>query len=476
MNRIRAGALTVVFSAVLAACGGGGDDAPPPRATIVTAQLAGQATKAQIDAGTSASGAQQLTGAAACDVDIRYVLYMTRDPAGQPATASEAVFVPSGTAPQCSGDRPVVLYAHGTTTAKSYNIADVSRQTANPTLFNNAAGAEGSLILAMYAAQGFIVVAPNYLGYDRSSLSYHPYLNAEAQAVDMVDGLRAAKAHLAAAGTTTKPSSKLFIAGYSQGGHVAMATHKAIERDYSSEFTVTASVPMSGPYNLVGFGDFITPADPTAATANQKVNAGATIFVPLLLTSYQKSYGNIYSKPSDVYQSPYDQSAETLFPTDTPVATLLQQGKLPADTTFTKLFGTGGLLTDSFATGYAASNYRKATVTNTLAGMDGTTPISWKPKAPIALCGGQNDPTVFYQLNTTVAQQVFATAQNVTVPAFDLENRATLPAGATGDQIYGGFQQAKTAAGSNATAQYHGSLVPPFCNALARGFFSALAQ
>jgi hypothetical protein len=94
----------------------------------------------------------------------------------------------------------------------------------------------------------------------------------------------------------------------------------------------------------------------------------------------------------------------------------------------------------------------------------------------MALCGGLNDPTVFYQLNTTVAQQVLATAQGVTVPAFDLETRATLPAGTTGDLIYGGFAQAKAAAGTNATAQYHGTLVPPFCNALARGFFSALAQ
>ena len=116
MSRIHAGVLTVVVSAMLAACGGGDDDAPPPRATIVTAQLAGQATKAQIDQGTAASGIQALTGAAACDVDIRYVLYMTRDPAGQPATASAAVFVPSGSAAQCSGERPLVLYAHGTTT------------------------------------------------------------------------------------------------------------------------------------------------------------------------------------------------------------------------------------------------------------------------------------------------------------------------------------------------------------------------
>jgi len=464
MNRIHAGVLTIVASAVLAACGGGDDDdEPPARATIVTAQLAGQATAAQIDQGTAASGIQPLTGAAACDVDIRYVLYMTRDPAGKPATASTAVFVPSGTAAQCSGNRPVVLYAHGTTTTKSYNIADISRDTTTGA-FNNAGGSEGSLIVAMYAAQGYIVVAPNYLGYDKSSLSWHPYLNADGQAVDMVDGLRAAKAHL----TTTsgsKPSDKLFITGYSQGGHVAMATHRALERDYGGEFTVTASAPMSGPYNMVGMGD--------AVTAGQ-VNAGAIIFTPLVINSYQRSYSNVYTDINDVYQEPYAATAETLFPTDDSLSDLIAAGKLPNDPTFTNmLFGPGGLLTDEFRDSYEGSGYRKDLVTNTLAGVDGTTTIVWKPQHPVALCGGAGDPTVFWAVNAPVAQQAFAT-QQVQVPAFNLEDRASLPAGVAGDQIYGGFQQAKQAAGANVTAQYHGTLVPPFCNALVRGFFSAL--
>ena len=101
----------------------------------------------------------------------------------------------------------------------------------------------------MFAAQGTIVVSPNYLGYDKSSLSWHPWSIAEANAVDMVDGLRAAKADLAALNGATKPSGKLLITGYSEGGYIAMATHKIIERDYAREFTVTASGPMSGAYN-----------------------------------------------------------------------------------------------------------------------------------------------------------------------------------------------------------------------------------
>jgi hypothetical protein len=442
-NLIRTWAAVSAAVLALAACGGGeDDDAPPARGTIVTAQLVGQATAAQIDAGTNASGLQPLSGLAKCGVDVRYVLYITRDPAGQPQTASAGVLVPSGTHADCTGNRPVVLYAHGTTTTKSKNMANIS------------ADSEASMMAAMYAAQGFIVVAPNYLGYDRSSLQYHPYLNAEAQAVDMIDGLRAAKTHLNAAGTV-KPSAQLLITGYSQGGHVAMATHKVMQRDYSSEFTVTAAGPMSGPYNLVGFGDVVT-------SPGGQVNAGATLFVPLLLTSYQKSYGNIYAAPSDAYQAPYAATAETLFPTDTTISQLIAEGKLPNDPTFTALFGTGGLLTDSFRAGYQTGNYRKALETNTLLG--------WTPARPVALCGGAQDPTVFWAVNSPVTQADFA-SRGVNVPAFDLESRASLPAGATGDLIYGAFQTRKAAAGANAQAQYHGTLVPPFCTALVRGFF-----
>jgi hypothetical protein len=54
---------------------------------------------------------------------------------------------------------------------------------------------------------------------------------------------------------------------------------------------------------------------------------------------------------------------------------------------------------------------------------------------------------------------------------WDLEDRASLPAGVAGDQIYGGFQAQKAAAGANATAKYHGTLVPPFCTVLVRGLF-----
>ncbi len=75
----------------------------------------------------------------------------------------------------------------------------------------------------MYAAQGFIVVARNYAGYDVSKLGYHPYLNADQQSKDMLDALAAARKALPRIGS--QDGGKLLVAGYSQGGHVAMRQH-----------------------------------------------------------------------------------------------------------------------------------------------------------------------------------------------------------------------------------------------------------
>lgn len=465
MMRWQTGAAIAAAVALLSACGGGGDPAPV-RGGVLQVESFGSYTSADIDAATQAAGSRALTGAAACDVSVQRIRYQTVDPKGAFATASTAVMVPSSrTNVNCNGTRPVVLYTHGTSTAKSFNMADTAKN------------GEAAFAMAMYAAQGFIVVAPNYLGYDTSSLTYHPYLNAEASAVDVVDALRAARGYLAAS-SSTRPSSQLFITGYSQGGHVAMAAHKVIERDHAGEITVTASGPMAGPYNLVGFGDAIVGVPATTAP---RVSAGAMLFFPMLLTSYQRAYGDMYANAADVYQAPYAAGAESLFPTDTSIEDLFKQGKLPPDPTFTRLFGAGGLFTDAFRNGYATSRARAAAATNTLTGRnpsDGTT-NGWKPRAPVVMCAGALDPTVYYAENQPVALQVlqspeFRPAAPAFVVGYNLEDRSTLPAGAAGDQIYAGFQAAKTAAGANALAQYHGTLVPPFCNALVRATFQQI--
>jgi hypothetical protein len=445
----RTGTLLAALSlaVLLAACGGDDDDtgdaAPPPvaedpaRGSLIEGQAAATVPRQITDALIAQARLSGIAAAARCDVTVHAVRYNTRDPLNAAHTASAAVLVPGGDDAACQGSRPVVLYARGTDVKKSKNMADVQSEE------------ETALMTAFFAAQGQIVVLPNYLGHDTSSLDYHPFLNAEAQAVDVIDALRAARTYLATT-AGTQASDKLFIAGYSQGGHVAMAAQRAIERDHVGEFTVTASAPMSGPYNMVEFGDVIFDPD------QPRINDGATVFLTLLLTGYQRSFGNVYAAPSDAYNAPFDLTAETLFPTDISLGTLVAEGKLPASTE--AVFGAGGLLTDGFRAAYPTSAFRQDLQANSL--------LDWTPQAPMALCGGAEDPVVFFDINTAAAQAAFA-ARGVAVPAFNLEDRATLPDGAAADAVAQSFAAFKAAGAGS----YHGTLVAPHCFALASQFF-----
>src|SRR5262249_40513043 len=146
--------------------------------------------------------------------------YQTVDPKRNIVPSSGALMVPSGTAAGCTGPRPVVVYAHGTSTDRNFDIAELTA----------ADDAEGDLLAAVFAAQGYITVAPNYLGYASSTLGYHPYLIADQQANEMVDVLTAARTALPTADApNSSDGGKLFVTGYSEGGYVAMATQRAME-------------------------------------------------------------------------------------------------------------------------------------------------------------------------------------------------------------------------------------------------------
>jgi hypothetical protein len=130
-----------------------------------------------------------------------------------------------------------VAYAKGTDVQKPRTLA-------------NPSDSETSLLMAMYAAQGYAVVASDYLGFAKSTYSYHPYLHADSEATTVIDSIRAARAAAAATGVTL--SGKVMLTGYSQGGHSSMAAHRAIERDIPGEINVVAGAHLAGPYNLSG--------------------------------------------------------------------------------------------------------------------------------------------------------------------------------------------------------------------------------
>ncbi|HEY1314052.1 MAG TPA: hypothetical protein VGE92_09245, partial [Steroidobacteraceae bacterium] len=118
-----------------------------------------------------------------CDILFYHIVYETVGGAGEPTTASAVLMVPTGLGASCTGARPIVLYAHGTTTDRAFNMANLQNT-------------ETLSLAALFASQGYIVVAPSYAGYDTSTLPYHPYLIADQQSKDMIDALTAARTTL----------------------------------------------------------------------------------------------------------------------------------------------------------------------------------------------------------------------------------------------------------------------------------------
>jgi alpha/beta superfamily hydrolase len=245
---------------LLAACGGSGGGsrnsdsgaaATPARGTLLQnpLQLLSTVTAPSLLVELNAATNQLLlsvSGPPVCDILMYDIKYETVGGANEATTASAALLVPTGLGANCTGARPIVLYAHGTTTDRAYNMANVQN---TETLF----------LAAIFATKGYIVVAPNYAGYDTSTLPYHPYLIADQQSKDMIDALAAARTALPfASATLTKDSGQLFITGYSQGGYVAMATHRAMQ---AAGMQVTAAAPMSGPYALAAFVDAVFYGD-----------------------------------------------------------------------------------------------------------------------------------------------------------------------------------------------------------------------
>jgi hypothetical protein len=530
------GAWGAIGSALLlAACGGSNTQSAAVNNSTVNGTLvfnpplriaSVDATTFQAQIASTASGQQllQVTGNPTCGVDFYYLKFQTKGGANEVTESSGALMVPTGPAGTCSGARPIVLYAHGTQPLQTANIADIT----------NNANTEGALIAAMFAAQGYIVVAPNYAGYDSSTLGYHPFLDAAQQSGEMMDILAAARTALPQTlASATTDSGKLFITGYSQGGHVAMATMRAMQEAGEK---VTAAAPMSGPYALEAFGD---------AVMFGNVNLGSTVFMPMITSSYQHAYRNIYNVTTDIYSPPFAAGIELVLPNVAPLNTLFANGQLlatalfdsttpvvtlPASVPNSQVLSaelTAALAVPSdpnnpntplFQLGFGSpfmviNDFRVAFALDAATNPDGAVPHpvvgvplaaveptqtlrkalylndmrngSWGPMEPTLLCGGDQDPTVFFSVNTgTMAAFWSAEVQAGLITVLDV---GAAPAGPFA-AVQQGFQDSQKAllqfyqstaggglslaAAQQAVVQNYHTNVAPFCSLAARAFFS----
>lgn len=534
--------ISVWLASTLAACGSDNDSATtPPAKTGVASLPTGNLIKDPLTTknltpsaltqlfNTTDPDFSQVATTPKCGVRVEYMQYDTVDVKGNKTDATGAVFIPTGTDASCSGNRPIVLNAHGTATTKAYNFAEVGNA-------NNEAGPAATLLAALFAGQGYVVISPNYAGYDKSSLAYHPYLNAQQQSHEMADALKAGREVVRRTGSATNvaDNGKLFITGYSQGGYVTMATTRYLE---TLKEPVTAALPISGPYAMEAFGDVVFGG---------KVMLGATFFAPLMARNYQEQYGNIYAKPSDMFAPANADEIPSLLPSASMTdMQLILSGKLPASAMFQKA-PTGNSTLDAlspsdpaFSFGFDAAQYLVKTdyrlgyladaqknvdwAVPYLQGYTNYSPVpatlpehplrkalkandlrGYLPTMPVIMCGGNQDPMVFFDVNSSLMKKLWDTDTNKTsatklgIIDIDVTNRATRqkPVYQTlgfdtvnnnsiqsqSEKMQAGFASKVQNIAVNAAAnggnpsqavavQYH-SLVTPYCMGVAQTLFS----
>ena len=98
------------------------------------------------------------------------------------------------------------------------------------------------------ASSGFVTVAPDYIGFGASAGIMHPYYVEDLSASVVIDNIYAALNLADEKDLNT--SERLYLAGYSQGGFVTMAIHKAIEAHGIEGLELKASFPAAGGYEI----------------------------------------------------------------------------------------------------------------------------------------------------------------------------------------------------------------------------------
>ncbi len=212
-------------------CGKVSTEDPQP-VVLVSSTLVKELSKEQLITALTPSFGSQVSLFVQSGVKQYKVVYKTKNTDGTEINASGAIIIPVGltsTAPI-----PLLSYQHGTIfddkQAPSYFTTDGEGTTAS-----------------LLATLGYIVAAPDYIGYGTSNTLPHTYEHRDGLATASLDLIRATKEFITKEKSNWNQS--LYIAGYSEGGYATMSLQKKIEEEAPTEFNLKASSCGAGAYN-----------------------------------------------------------------------------------------------------------------------------------------------------------------------------------------------------------------------------------
>ncbi|MEA1897545.1 MAG: hypothetical protein U9N53_07760 [Bacteroidota bacterium] len=357
MNRIASGfyriiVLAIILIALIVSCNKEEDKIQWERGDIVKASYLIQYPASSIETFIQAMGGQSNLEPE-YDVEITKLVYITIGPDGDLVEASGTVMIPVGT-----NNLPLLSFHHGTETKRDLVVSS--------SLFIG----EGIASMAM-TSLGFATCVPDYLGLGESFL-LHPYLYAPSSADVSIDLLRAARTFYQDNGVEL--NNDLYLGGYSEGGYVTMAVHREIETNHPDEFSVTASAPLAGPYDLEGTINSIILQEEYAQPT----------FIAYFITAYNEIYG--WNRLNNIFNVPYAGMMAYLF-----------DGNHTKEEIGAELPGSiSELIKDRFRTAYLdgeEDEFEQAVSENNL--------LNWTPVAPIRMFHSNGDEIVPYQNSIT---------------------------------------------------------------------------
>lgn len=367
----------MIVTSLIFACSSNDDPAPSEDNTLVNAEFVYATTADQLKFLVQLSGLQIDPSEFLYDVEIYKVTYKT-DYKESAIEASGLIAIPRTT------DAVSMLSLHHGTIV---NHADA------PSNFTTADAT--TLSYAAIASAGLIGVIPDYLGFGASSSILHPYYIETLTASAILDMLTAASEFAQQQGLAF--DGRLFLAGYSEGGYATMAAHKSLEENPKDGFTLIASFPGAGAYDLTDMQEHIFES-----TSYQD-----PFYLAYMAQAYQIHYEH-ESLITDLFQEPYASRIPALFD-GTKGATAIN-AQLTGDIS--------ALIQEAVINGYltdARYQYlRDAFAENSL--------TDWTPRIPMFLYHGLSDETVPYDNSVKTLNQLLANgASSGTVTLTPLE-------------------------------------------------------
>ncbi|HET6635941.1 MAG TPA: alpha/beta hydrolase [Streptomyces sp.] len=276
--------------------------------------------------------------------------YATVTPQGEPTTASALFVLPDGGPHHLS----TVSVTHGTTLYRG-NAPSTGE---NVTLI-------GALL---YAAGGRAVVAPDYLGLGTGP-GPHPYVDTHSSVTASLDALVASRK--AAVRHGRHLTRDVYATGFSQGGQVAMAVGRALQRGAEPYFRLRALAPISGPYDIAG-------AELPALFDGRIDDQSAVIYLAYFLTAQNRLHP-LWDDPREVFREGYAGKLTELFDSDHTPQEILPQ--LPGTVR--------ELLTDEW---YEKVRHPSGTLAAVIRRNDGV--CRWAPRVPVRLHTASGDRDV----------------------------------------------------------------------------------